>query len=173
MTDVQRVGGILLGAFCLAGLAAPAAIEAQAPPTAPAAFDVAKLTPLLTAHAEGVQVYECKPGPGGDLAWTFREPVATLIQGGRTIGRHYAGPTWELDDGGVVQGKVVKTAPGAAPEDIPLLELAVSERRGAGALTAASVVLRLATHGGALQGPCIAAGELRAQPYSADYVFLR
>ena len=40
-------------------------------------------------------------------------------------------------------------------------------------LPAASIALRLNTHGGVLTGDCATAGEFRAIPYSADYVFLR
>ena len=50
---------------------------------------------VLTVHAEGAQVYECKAGADGKLAWAFREPIATLLVDGKTIGRHYAGPNWE------------------------------------------------------------------------------
>ena len=32
----------------------------------------------------------------GALTWAFREPIATLFQDGKTVGRHYAGPTWEV-----------------------------------------------------------------------------
>ena len=138
---------------------------------APPAFDVGGRTPLLVVHAEGAQLYECKPAAGG-FAWTFREPIAALIKDGRTIGRHYAGPTWELDDGGAVRGKVAASAPGATDADVPLLELNVVEHHGAGALKDAVLVLRLATHGGVLSGACPVVGELQAAPYSADYVFL-
>ena len=50
---------------------------------------------MLTLHAEGAQVYECKAGSDGKLAWAFREPIATLLLDGKTVGRHYAGPNWE------------------------------------------------------------------------------
>src|SRR6266487_1550081 len=42
-------------------------------------------------HAEGAQVYECKTGADGKLAWAFREPIATLLLDGKTIARHYTG----------------------------------------------------------------------------------
>jgi hypothetical protein len=61
-------------------------------------------TIVLTAHAEGAQVYECKAGADGKSAWSFREPIATLIVEGKTIGRHYAGPNWEHSDGSAVVG---------------------------------------------------------------------
>ena len=148
------------------------AAGAPAPVAAPAAFDVGGRTPLLVVHAEGAQLYECKPAAVAGDVWTFREPIAALIKDGKTIGRHYAGPIWELDDGGAVKGKVAASAPGATVVDAPLLKLNVVEHRGAGALKDATVVLRLNTRGGVLTGACPIVGELRAAPYSADYAFL-
>jgi hypothetical protein len=156
----------------LGGLAAGPAL-AMEPAAAPASFGVADRAVLLAARGVGAQVYECKAAAAGGAAWSFREPVATLVADGKTVGRHYAGPSWELTDGSVIQGKVSATAPGAAPGDIPLLKLDVAARRGDGLLKAATTVLRLNTHGGDLKGPCDHAGDLRAEPYSADYVFLR
>ncbi len=107
------------------------------------------------------------------MAWAFREPIATLVQGDLTVGHHYAGPTWELTGGDAVTGKQSATAPGASAGDVPLLKLDVIEHRGNGALKDAKLVLRLNTRGGVLKGACSRAGELRAEPYSADYAFLR
>lgn len=55
--------------------------------------------PVTSVHAVGAQVYECQYSPAGKLVWQFREPVATLLVAGKTVGRHYAGPTWEMSDG--------------------------------------------------------------------------
>ncbi len=157
---------ILAGALIL-----PAASHA-APVAAPAAFDVAGREPLLVVQGAGVQVYQCKADAKGQTVWTFSKPIATLIADGKAIGRHYAGPTWELDDGGRVRGKALASAPGAGPGDVPWLKLQVIENRRAGVLKGANIVLRLNTHGGNLSGPCPDAGELREEPYSADYAFL-
>src|ERR1700740_2471128 len=89
---------------------------------------------VLSAHAEGAQVYECKAGADGKLAWAFREPIATLLVDGKTVGRHYAGPNWELSDGSAVVGKAAGSAPGATANDIPWLKLDVISRRGTGIL---------------------------------------
>ena len=128
---------------------------------------------VLAVHAEGAQVYECKAGADGKLGWTFREPIATLLADGRTVGRHYAGPNWEHGDGSAVVGKVAANAPGATPSDIPWLKLNVVSRRGNGILTSATTVQRINTQGGKLEGACDKAGVLRSVPYSADYVLLR
>ena len=60
---------------------------------------------VLTLHAEGAQVDECKPGSYGKPAWAFREPIATLMAEGKTVGRHYAGQNRESSDGSTVVGK--------------------------------------------------------------------
>ena len=128
---------------------------------------------VLTMHAEGAQVYECKAGADGKSSWTFREPIATLLVEGKTVGRHYAGPSWEYSDGSAVVGKVVGNAPGAASDDIPWLKLEVISRRGSGVLTGVTTVQRINTKGGKLEGACDKQGTFRDMPYSADYVFLR
>jgi hypothetical protein len=128
-------------------------------------------TLVALIHAQGAQVYECKASATGQLAWQFREPIAALLEGGKTIGRHYAGPNWELVDGGAVVGKVVGRAPGATPADIPLLKLEVTSTRGTGRLAAVTTIQRLDTKGGVAEGPCRAAGAFLSVPYSADYAF--
>jgi Protein of unknown function (DUF3455) len=130
-------------------------------------------TAVLTVHAEGAQVYECKAGPDGRLAFAFREPIATLLVDGKTVGRHYAGPTWEHGDGSAVVGKAVGNAPGTTAEDIPWLKLQVVASRGSGVLSAVTTIQRLNTKGGKLEGACDKAGSFKSAPYAADYVFLR
>ena len=129
--------------------------------------------PMVTIHAEGAQIYECKVDAVGKLAWQFREPIAALLIGGKTVGRHYAGPSWELADSSFVNAKVAGRAPGATANDIPLLKLEVTSQRGTGELTGASIVQRINTKGGVAEGACDQAGSLLAVPYSADYVFFR
>lgn len=162
-----------IAALLLGGPCAAAAAPQAAPVGAPAAFDVADRPAVLVVHAAGAQIYECKAGASGATNWVFREPVATLVRGGETIGHHYVGPTWELTDGEVVKGKQSAAAPGATPGDVALLKLDIVEHHGTGLLDNAKLVLRLNTRGGALKGECPKAGELRAEPYSADYAFLR
>ena len=128
---------------------------------------------VLAVHAEGAQVYECKAGADGKLAWAFREPIATLLADGKTVGRHYAGPNWEHSDGSAVVGKAAGSAPGATPNDIPWLKLSVVSSRGSGTLTGVTTVQRINTQGGKLDGACDKAGSFRSAPYSAEYLFLR
>jgi hypothetical protein len=89
-------------------------------------------TVVLQVHAAGAQIYECKADASGRAAWQFREPIASLFRDGKTVGRHYAGPTWEIDLGPIV-GKGVGRAPGATTKDIPW-KLDVSDRHGDGPL---------------------------------------
>jgi hypothetical protein len=174
MSTLNIRRGNALGFLAAGILIAPPALGATPLAAAPAAFGVADRAIALKVHGEGAQLYQCVPDAGGHPVWTFREPIAALISdGGKTIGRHYAGPTWELEDGGAVKGQLLASAPGAGADDIALLKLAAAEHRGAGALAGVSLILRLNTRGGALKGACAVAGDLRAEPYSADYVFLR
>jgi Protein of unknown function (DUF3455) len=129
-------------------------------------------TLVTTARAVGTQVYECEFDSAGNLIWQFREPIAALFVSGKTIGRHYAGPTWELIDGSVVSGKVISSAP-ASPADIPTLNLEVTSRRGQGQLSIVSAIQRLNTRGGVATGGCSAHHALLGVPYTADYAFYR
>ena len=128
---------------------------------------------VLTVHAEGAQIYECRAGADGKPAWAFREPIATQLVDGKTVGRHYSGPNWEHSDGSAVAGKAAGNAPGATPNDIPWLKLEVISHRGNGILAAATTVQRINTIGGKLEGACDKAGAFKSAPYSADYLFLR
>jgi hypothetical protein len=130
-------------------------------------------TVVATLHAEGAQLYECKADASGKLTWQFREPIATLFAEGKTVGRHYAGPNWDLADGSGVAGKTVGRAPGASAQDIPLLKLEVTAQRGTGQLSGVTTVQRLNTKGGAAEGSCETAGAFLSVPYSADYAFLK
>ncbi len=167
MAMTTRGAAVSLLGFAMLIVAADAAM-AQLPATIAAPDAKA----IVTLHAEGAQIYQCKAGSDGKLAWSFREPIATLILDGQTVGRHYAGPNWEYADGSTVTGKVAGSAPGATKNDAAWLKLEVVGRRGSGVLSAATLVQRINTSGGALSGDCSTAGVLRSVPYSADYVFL-
>jgi hypothetical protein len=157
-------------AFAFAALVLPlAAARAQVPEAIAAPGE----TLVATFHAEGAQIYECKADAAGKLVWQFREPIATLLIDGKTVGRHYAGPNWELADGSAVVGKVSGRAPGATPKDIPLLKLEASSHRGAGQLSGITTIQRLNTKGGVAEGSCESASDFLNVPYSADYAFLK
>ena len=63
----------------------------------------------LILVAKGVQIYRCdsKKDAPGRFEWSFQAPEALLRDvGGKSVGRHYAGPTWEADDGSKIVGTV-------------------------------------------------------------------
>jgi hypothetical protein len=154
-------------------LSSASVLSASAQTPLPDAIAAPGETIVLTLHAEGAQVYECKAASDGKLAWAFREPIATLLLDGKTVGRHYTGPNWEHIDSSAVVGKAVGNAPGATANDIPWLKLTVTSGRGTGILSGVTTVQRINTAGGKLEGDCDKAGTWRNAPYSADYVFLR
>ena len=160
----------LSGCAILAALILPASLAATELPDAIAAKGE---TLVATIHAQGAKVYECKADAAGKLVWQFREPVATLIVDGKTVGRHYAGPNWELAEGSAVVAKAAGRAPGASATDIPLLKLEVISRRGFGQLSDVTTIQRLNTKGGVAVGDCAQAGALLSVPYSADYAFYK
>jgi Protein of unknown function (DUF3455) len=161
------------GAFALSLLLGVPISAHSAETPLPEAIAAPGAAVVLSVHAEGAQVYECKQGSDGKLAWAFREPIATLFADGKTVGRHSAGPNWEHSDGSAVVGKAVSNAPGATPADIAWLKLEVVSGRGSGVLSGVTTVQRINTMGGKLEGSCDKAGTFKSAPYSADYVFLR
>jgi hypothetical protein len=165
--NVRTISGcipaaVMIATMSIASAQAPDAIAAPGEPL------------VATVHAQGAQVYECALDPSGKLAWQFREPIATLLVEGKTVGRHYAGPIWEWSDGSAIVAKVSGRASGATAADIPLLKLGVVSRRGMGGLLSeVATIQRLNTKGGVAQGPCETAGLLLSVPYSADYAFYK
>ena len=154
-------------------LAAAFALSTPIQAQVPAAIAAPGQATVVTLHAAGAQVYECKAGADGKLAWAFREPIATLLLDGKTVGRHYAGPNWEHIDGSGVAGKVAANAPGQTASDIPWLKLEATTRHGRGVLSGVNTIQRINTHGGVRAGACDKAGAFHSEPYSADYVFLQ
>jgi hypothetical protein len=130
-------------------------------------------TTVLTAHAVGLQLYECKPGADGKLVWTFTAPQATLTVDGKVVGKHGAGPSWELTDGSGITAKAVANAPGATENDIAWLKLEVTSHKGAGQLDGVTTVQRINTKGGVLKGACDREKAGEGMPYEADYLFLK
>jgi len=167
MQTASKISIALLSLICSFG----AATAADTP--LPDAIAAPGLTPVLTAHAVGQQVYECKAGADGKLVWTFREPQASLMVDDKLIGKHYAGPTWELEGGSAVVGKAVGNAPGKTANDIAWLKLEATSHKGSGKFDDVVMVQRINTIGGVLNDSCDRPGWTRGMPYAADYVFLR
>lgn len=155
--------------MALATLCCSTAAMAQVP----AAVDVPGAKTIATFQGVGAQIYECKAGSDGKLAWSFREPIAALIDKGKTVGRHYGGPTWEDVDSSKVVGKASGNAPGATANDIPWLKLDVIKHSGRGLLSKVTTIQRLNTQGGTLSGACDKTGDFKSVAYTATYVFLQ
>jgi hypothetical protein len=150
-----------------------AAAQAEGVDNLPATIAVKAGVPVAQLQAAGAQIYICAKNAAGALNWTFREPVASLLEEGKTVGRHFVGPTWEFADGSRVQGEVVGKAPGASAKDIPWLKVSVKEPPKSGLAAGATAVLRIDTKGGVFEGTCASEGELHAEPYAATYVFVK
>jgi hypothetical protein len=157
----------------LALMGSVAGAQAEGLENLPATIAVEGGVPVARLQAAGAQIYICAKNTGGALNWKFREPVATLLEEGKTVGRHFVGPTWEFDDGSRVVGELVSKAPGATAKDVAWLKLSVKEPPKSGFAAGATSVLRIDTKGGAFEGACDSEGELHSEPYAATYVFVK
>src|SRR5882672_10712927 len=134
---------------------------------------------FLEALASGVQIYECasKSDEPSTYEWVFRAPEAALVdRSGRSLGKHYAGPTWESVDASTVVGEVRARDPGPSPSAIPWLLLGAKSTTGAGTFAQAKSIQRVQTVGGvAPSEPCNAANvkQVARVPYTATYYFYR
>ena len=131
----------------------------------------------LETQATGVQIYECKASKDnpGRLEWAFRAPQAELFDNaGSKIGKHYAGPTWESNDGSKVVGEVKGRDNGPDANAIPWLLLSAKSNSGSGVFSRTQSIQRLHTVGGKAPAEgcsqAQAGTELRV-PYKATYYF--
>lgn len=126
---------------------------------------------VLQVRGEGVQIYACVKD--ADWAWKLKAPDATLFdENHHAIGKHFAGPSWRLDDGSEVQGKLLESRQQAGT--IPWLILSAKSTSVQGRLSHVDVVRRTETEGGlAPVTGCDAehAGAEVRVPYSATYSF--
>ena len=127
---------------------------------------------LLQVHAKGDQVYTCK-GDAAQFTWTLKAPDAQLFEkDGKPFGKHFAGPSWEANDGSRVTGKAVANAPSPDADSIPWLRVNIVSHDGTGVLSRATTIQRLNTKGGkAPASGCDAShvGQEVRVSYSADY----
>jgi hypothetical protein len=125
----------------------------------------------------GVQIYECQPAKSdpAQFDWVFRGPEANLLtKGGRVVGKHYAGPTWEANDGSRVVAEAIGNSPSPKANAIPWLLLRAKATSGNGLFTRVQYIQRLNTVGGSVPAAGCrreqAGQQLRAS-YTADYLF--
>ncbi len=176
MTQRERTA-ITQASLC-ALLASCAAAHAGVVPAIPETLKVPVTQVLsLQAQSSGVQIYECKASQEDPkrFRWVFKAPQAELFdRAGSRIGRHYAGPTWELNDGSQVVGELQAQEDSPDASAIPWLLLRAKSTSGHGVLRWTQSIQRLYTVGGKapVEGcePAQEGKEARVA-YSATYRF--
>lgn len=132
---------------------------------------------VARAAATGAQVYECRASKESAPAfrWELAGPDAELLDAsGKRMGRHYAGPTWEAEDGSKVIGEVVQKADAPDAKAVPWLLLKAKSNEGSGTFAKVTTIQRVDTVGGkAPDKPCSSesAGAKERVPYRATYFF--
>src|SRR6267378_5642459 len=131
----------------------------------------------LVSPATGVQIYVCgatKTEPAR-FEWVFKAPEADLFDlSGKQIGKHYAGPTWESNDGSKVVGEVKSRDDGPNANAIPWLLLSARSTSGNGAFTRTQAIQRMYTVGGKAPAQACNPAQLGKEarvPYKATYYF--
>jgi hypothetical protein len=169
MARITRIGVVLLSLMILV-------VGTARAHDVPPGLEVPDGNVLLFEYiGDGVQIYECqaRPDDASALQWTFRFPEATLLnEYGEVVGRHYAGPTWEGNEGSQVVAEARANVPSADPSSIPWLLLQARSNAGAGIFSSVTYIHRLETVGGQPPaGACAQAGQELRVPYLATYVF--
>lgn len=122
-------------------------------------------------YATGVQIYQWN-----GASWVFVAPEASLFADPcyeRQVGTHYAGPTWEAEDGSrVIAARMDGCTPN--PGAIPWLLLGATSTEGAGRFARVSYIQRVNTIGGTAPAePGGVVGDEARVPYTAEYYFYR
>jgi hypothetical protein len=131
----------------------------------------------MESKAEGVQIYECKTqqNNASGFEWAFKAPEADLFDAnGKKIAHHYAGPTWESNDGSKVVGEVKAKYSAPDAKSIPWLTLSAKSNSGTGTFEHIASIQRINTEGGlAPTDGCDQSmvGKVARIPYKAVYRF--
>jgi len=143
--EVRRIANLSFAAVLAIGVAIGGEIM-------PDALKVPATQELsLEVQATGVQRYECKASKDEPtrFEWVLKGPEAVLLDNaGKKIGKHYAGPTWESDDGSKVVGEVKAKDSGPDPNAIPWLLLTAKSTSGKGVFGGTQSIQRVNTSGG-------------------------
>ncbi len=169
---------VIVGVSIIVLLAGFSAVKAGTMPKVPETLNApANQVLSLETQAAGVQIYECKASKDDPTRfdWVFKAPEADLFDSaGKNIGRHYAGPTWESNDGSKVVGEVKARDNGPDPNAIPWLLLSAKSNSGSGVFSKTKSIQRLYTTGGKapIEG-CSQTQEGKEVrvPYKAKYYF--
>ncbi len=169
---------ISLGAAVAALLISGCAMQMEAKPALPTPTNLAPAAnevQVLRLPAVGVQIYECKVVDGKPAAWVFVAPEADLYdESGARVGKHYAGPTWEMNDGSKIVGTVKERANATTPGAIPWLLLSAKSTGGTGKLEKITSLQRINTASGVAPATGCSASDIGKQArvnYKADYVY--
>lgn len=134
----------------------------------------------LTLVGAGDLAYECKAKADMPTVfeWTFAGPTAVLYDktSKAVVGKYYAGPTWEANDGSKVGGKQLGVSQSMTPASIPLQLVQTSASTGTGAMNGITFIQRMNTKGGVAPKDACAAGNVGAKmmvKYEADYLFYK
>ncbi len=134
-------------------------------------------TLFQTLIGDGVQIYRCEENSEADgkYQWVFVEPHADLMNESYVrMGIHYAGPSWEANDGSVVRAKVMERAD-APNQAIPWLLLQAVSVTGNGLFSRVTFIQRIDTFEGVspLAESCTERqkGSVSRVPYRALYRF--
>ena len=129
---------------------------------------------ILQLHGTGDQIYTCK-SENGQFSWTLKAPDAQLLDiKGQPFGKHFAGPTWQSNDGTRITGKLAATLDSPDADSIPWLLLKVVSHTGNGILSRATTIQRLHTQGGKAPADGCDSDHVSQEvlvAYSADYLF--
>jgi hypothetical protein len=160
-----------IAATSLVAVVAACTTTGAGTPVVPASLRVpAGETLAVETVAAGVQIYECRAGK-----WNFKAPEADLFdRKGSKIGTHYAGPTWESNDGSKVVAGVTARSDAPNAGAIPWLLLTAKSNAGQGVFGQTKSIQRVGTTGGTTPTePCgqADAGKLARVQYSAVYYF--
>jgi hypothetical protein len=152
--------------------------ESISPPQVPNNIKVPDgQTVLLKALGKGVQIYNCKASADdpSKFDWSFKAPEADLTnEDGRKIAKHYAGPTWEANDGSKVVGEKKADAPAPRPGAVPWLLLKAKTNEGTGTFAKVTYIQRVDTEGGVAPSAGCDQAHVNTEArvdYTANYYF--
>ena len=146
------------------------------PPRVPTGLQVSATNELdFHVTGVGVQIYVWTQSPTDptQFSWVFKAPHAVLLHRDDIVGIHFAGPSWQGNDGSKVVAARVSSAT-VDPDAIPWLLLQATSTSGIGIFANTTYIQRIKTEGGvAPTTPGSFVGQEALVPYVAEYYFYR
>jgi hypothetical protein len=175
MKILSHISSIVL---CLVALS-QTTLAGALPPVMPHGLEAPSDQALaFTLTGKGVQIYVWGPVPDvpNKSGWVLKAPEADLFDAsGKKVGRHFAGPTWQLSDGGKVVGRVKAKVDAPDGKGIPWLLLEAVEASGT-TMGKVKSIQRIETVGGsapAAPADATKSGAEQKVEYSATYRFFK